>query len=56
MAADPVKLGLVSSFNRPDGNATGVSFLTAALGSKRLELMRQLFSKPVTIALLMNPK
>jgi putative tryptophan/tyrosine transport system substrate-binding protein len=55
IAADPVKLGLVSSFNRPDGNATGVSFLTAVLGSKRLELMRELFPKPVTIVLLVNP-
>jgi putative ABC transport system substrate-binding protein len=55
IASDPVKLGLVSSFNRPEGNATGVTFLTAALGSKRLELMRELIPKPVRIALLMNP-
>jgi len=55
IAADPIKLGLVSSFNRPDSNATGVTFLTAALGSKRLELMLELVPKPVTIAVLMNP-
>lgn len=55
IAADPIKLGLVSSFNRPDSNATGVAFLTAALGSKRLELMLELVPKPVTIAVLMNP-
>ena len=55
IAADPIKLGLVSSFNQPDGNATGVSFLTAALGSKRLELILELVPKPVKIAVLMNP-
>jgi putative ABC transport system substrate-binding protein len=53
---DPVQLGLVVSFNRPGGNATGVSLLTTELGPKRLGLVRELLPKPGTIAFVVNPK
>jgi putative tryptophan/tyrosine transport system substrate-binding protein len=35
--ADPVKTGLVDSFNRPGGNLTGVVILLSMLGPKRLD-------------------
>ena len=52
---DPVQLGLVASFNRPGGNATGVSLLTTELGPKRLGLLRELLHRPGTIAFFVNP-
>jgi putative ABC transport system substrate-binding protein len=53
---DPVQLGLVASFNRPGGNATGVAVLTTELGPKRLGLVRELLPKPGTIAFVVNAK
>jgi putative tryptophan/tyrosine transport system substrate-binding protein len=53
--ADPVKIGLVDSFNRPGGNLTGVFSLISMLGPKRLELLRELLPSTSTFALLVNP-
>src|SRR6187401_569949 len=39
--SDPIRDGLVTSMSRPGGNMTGVVFITATLGAKRLELLRQ---------------
>jgi len=52
---DPVQLGLVSNLRRPGGNVTGASQLNAQLGSKRLELARELMPAATVIALLVNP-
>jgi putative tryptophan/tyrosine transport system substrate-binding protein len=54
-AADPVKLGLVASFNRPSGNATGVSFMSAAMEAKRLGLLHELLPHAKVIAALVDP-
>jgi putative ABC transport system substrate-binding protein len=56
VGADPVVLGLVSSLNRPGGNATGMSVFTTDLSTKRLELLNALVPHGSTFGLLMNPK
>jgi putative ABC transport system substrate-binding protein len=53
---DPVRAGLTASLNRPGTNATGISFLTAELGGKRVNLIAELVPNAATIALLVNPK
>jgi putative ABC transport system substrate-binding protein len=52
---DPIKLGLVASLNRPEGNVTGVSNLIVELGSKQLGLLRELAPGTTAIAVLVNP-
>ena len=54
IGADPVDLGLVSSFNRPGGNVTGVTFIVTALGAKRLEMLRELVPSATVIGFLIN--
>jgi putative ABC transport system substrate-binding protein len=55
ISSDPVKLGLVGSLNRPGGNVTGFWAYTSLLGTKRLELIRQLLPANTLIAVLVNP-
>jgi putative ABC transport system substrate-binding protein len=51
---DPVEAGLVPNLNRPPGNMTGVTFLSAGLGAKRLGMLRQLVPDADVIGLLAN--
>jgi putative ABC transport system substrate-binding protein len=51
---DPVRDGLVTSFNRPTGNVTGVTFQVGDSSGKRLELLRQMVPAAETIAILID--
>jgi putative tryptophan/tyrosine transport system substrate-binding protein len=55
VGSDPVRLGLVASFARPGGNATGINFLNQEVASKRLRLLHELVPNTVRIAVLVNP-
>ena len=52
---DPIAAGLVESFNRPGGNATGATLITGPLGQKRLEIVRELIPKAAVVGVLANP-
>jgi putative ABC transport system substrate-binding protein len=52
---DPVKQGLVTSINRPGGNATGINIFISEMEGKRLGLLRQLVQSAQPIGVLLNP-
>jgi putative tryptophan/tyrosine transport system substrate-binding protein len=54
-ASDPIAIGLVSSFNRPGGNVTGVLLVAGDLPSKQIELVHELIPRATKIGLLMSP-
>jgi len=55
LAADPVETGLVASLAHPGGNITGMSMMTAPLGGKRLELLKQIVPELSVVAVFWNP-
>jgi putative tryptophan/tyrosine transport system substrate-binding protein len=56
MGGDPVKAGMVASFNRPGGNVTGYTLWTSEMESKRLGLLRELAPGVPLIGILVNPR
>jgi putative ABC transport system substrate-binding protein len=54
IVGDPVAAGLVDSLAHPGGNATGFSIVAPELGTKRLELLKEVMSNLSSIAVLSN--
>jgi putative ABC transport system substrate-binding protein len=54
VGVDAVDVGLVASLNRPGGNLTGMTLLTASLGAKGVGLLRELIPKADLMAVLVN--
>jgi putative ABC transport system substrate-binding protein len=55
VSEDPVRLGLVKSLARPEGNLTGINFFNSELVAKQLELLRELVPQAAAVAVLVNP-
>jgi putative tryptophan/tyrosine transport system substrate-binding protein len=55
IGGDPVTVGLAASYNRPGGNATGISIMTSTLDPKRLGLLHEVVPRAATVGALLNP-
>src|SRR5215510_5030719 len=54
-SSDPVKSGLISSFNRPGGNITGLMTATSILEAKKFGLLCEMVPNARVIAMIINP-
>src|SRR6516225_126540 len=52
---DPLRIGLVSSLNRPGGNVTGMSLFTSDMIGKMAQLLKEMVPGAAAIAYLINP-
>jgi len=52
--SDPIAAGLVSCFNRPNGNVTGIAPMFTRLGSKNLQLLHELVPQAAVVGVLLN--
>ena len=52
---DPIKLGLVATYNRPGGNATGANILAAEMDGKRVALLHEMMPNVARVGLLLDP-
>ena len=55
VSEDPVRLSLVKSLARPEGNLTGINFYNSELVAKQLELLRELVPQAAAVAAFVNP-
>src|SRR5437870_6247529 len=53
-SSDPISVGIVDSFARPGGNATGLSSMASDLWPKRMELLKEAFPKVSRLAMIWN--
>src|SRR5262249_28518175 len=55
VGVDPIKFGLLKSFNRPGGNLTGLTQLNVEMEGKRVQLLHELVPTAKLFAVLINP-
>ena len=52
---EPVEAGIIKSFARPGGNATGVAAIGPETGAKRMQLLKEALPKVRRVGLLISP-
>jgi putative ABC transport system substrate-binding protein len=53
--SDPIRLGIIASFNRPGGNATGVNMMISEIEAKHLGLLHELVPAASRIGVMVDP-